>query len=97
MGPLFVLVFWGILLTPVALLLGGGVSFLAPFLYYRLCGVPPDKRRRGFLFRGSIIFLFTVLFIPSICMLGFVLSFSNADDYWNYQGAFDFWRMPLEE
>ncbi|MEN6335537.1 MAG: hypothetical protein ABFE01_14905 [Phycisphaerales bacterium] len=96
MGPLFVMLFWAILLTPIAILLGVMLSFVAPFIYYQVRSTPLEKRRRGVPFRSVIAVGFTVLFVPSTCIFLLFLSFAGSDDYWNYRGAFDYWRMPLE-
>ncbi len=96
MGPPFVMIFWAVLLTPIAVLIGVPLSFLGPSIYYTIRGTPRGERRRGYRFRCGWTALFTVLFVPAMCTLGLILSFAGSDNYWEYQGAFDYWRMPLE-
>jgi hypothetical protein len=95
-GPVFVILFWAILLTPVGLVIGGTLSFLGPFTYYRARRVPPEKRKRGWAFRARFTAVFTLVFVQLMCAIGLVMSYWGSGDYWNYQGAFDYWRMPLE-
>ena len=40
MGPPFVMIFWAVLLTPIAVLIGVPLSFLGPFIYYTIRGTP---------------------------------------------------------
>jgi hypothetical protein len=88
--------FWAICLTPFAVVIGGVLSFLVPFIYYGVRGTPPEERKSGWRFRSGLAVLFTVLFVPLVCALGFFASYADSGDYWNYRGAFDYFRMPLE-
>ena len=97
MGPLFVIILWVLILTPIGLILGLLLSFIGFPVFHRLRKTPIEKRKTGWLRRLLVAFLFTMLFIPTICGLGLYLSFKDQDNYWEYHGAFDFWRMPLEE
>ena len=95
MGSLSI-VFWALLLSPVAFLIGVPLSYLVPALFYRFRKVPLDKREIGCLARGFLAIVFTLAIVGGVCISGVILTFARSDDYWNYQGAFDYWRMPLE-
>ena len=97
MGPLFVIIFWAILLTPAGLVLGLVLSFIGFPVFHRLRKTPAEKRNTGCLQRILAAYLFTVVFVPTICGLGLYLSYKDQNNFWEYKGAFDFWRMPLEE
>jgi hypothetical protein len=97
MGPLFVIIFWAIILTPVGFLIGaclflGGIKFA-----YWLFKIPKEKRRISLLWRFVLTIVFTIIFVPTMCAVGIYLMEKDTDDYWNSRGAWDYWRMPLEE
>jgi len=96
MGAGFVILFWLVLLTPIGVLIGVILSFFVPIVYYEIRGTPRDKRKRGFLLHCGFAIVFGMLFAPSVCALLVFLSSVGSGDYWNYQGAFDYYRMPLE-
>lgn len=97
MGPLFVVIFWAVLLTPIGFGLGLLLSFIGFPVFHTLKRTPVDERNTSYARRRRVASVFTVLFVPTICGLGLYLSYKDEGDYWEYQGAFDFWRMPLEE
>jgi len=97
MGPLFVIIFWAIILTPIVFLIGACLSFLGvPFIYW-LFKIPKEKRRIGLLCKFGLTMFFAVVFVPTICAVGIYLMEKDVDDYLNSKGAWDYWRMPLEE
>ncbi len=96
MGIGFIMIFWLIFLTPIGVVIGAILSFVVPVLYYEIRRTPPEKRRRGLLFHCGFTVVFAMLFAPSVCGLLFFLASVGSDDYWNYEGAFDYYRMPLE-
>jgi len=97
MGPLFVIIFWSFILTPVGLVLGLLLSFIGIPIFHRVRRTPVEKRKTGFLRKLLVAFCFSLVFVPAMLVFGFCISYTNPDNYWEYQGAFDFWRMPLEE
>lgn len=97
MGPLFVIIFWAIMLTPIGFLIGACLFFGGIQLAYWLFKVPKEKRRISLLWRFVLTIVFTVIFVPTMCAVGIYLAEKDTDDYWKSQGAWDYWRMPLEE
>lgn len=97
MGAGFVIIFWAIMLAPIGFLIGSCLSFLGIPFAYRLFKIPKEKRRIGLFWRFVFTIVFTVIFVPTICAVGIYLMEKDIDDYWNSQGAWDYWRMPLEE
>jgi hypothetical protein len=97
MGPGCVVFLWAIVLAPVGMVLG----FLFSYVYLPLrewfVGPPVEVRKPGCGRRTGIGCLFTILFVPAVCGFLIFLSFKDENNYWAYEGAFDFWRMPLEE
>jgi hypothetical protein len=85
------------LLTPVGLILGLLLSFIGFPLFHKLRKTPDGIKKAGCLKKILAAFLFTVVFVPTIIGLGLWLSYKDQNNFWEYQGAFDFWRMPLEE
>jgi hypothetical protein len=90
------MLFWLIFLTPIGIVIGVILSFVAPLLYYEIRRTPAEKRKRGLVFHCGFAVVFAALFAPSVCALVAFLSSIGVNDYWNYEGAFDYWRMPLE-
>ncbi|MHC4585076.1 MAG: hypothetical protein ACYS3N_11130 [Planctomycetota bacterium] len=97
MGPLFVIIFWVIILIPIGFIIGAFLFFGGiPFIYWIL-KVPKEKRRIGLLWRFLLTIIFPVIFVPTMCVVGIYLMEKDTDDYWKSKGAWDYWRMPLEE
>ncbi|OGV61497.1 MAG: hypothetical protein A2283_12745 [Lentisphaerae bacterium RIFOXYA12_FULL_48_11] len=97
MGAGFVVIFWAIILTPIGFIGGLLLSYVAIPIYYRLFGIAEEKRRIIGFKKFGLSVLFTIVFVPSMCGLGIYLMERDVDNYWESQGAWDFWRMPLEE
>jgi hypothetical protein len=95
-GAGFVVLFWLIVFTPIGVVLGAILSFVVPVVYYGIRRTPAEKRKRGFRFHCGFAVIFGILFAPAVCALLLFLSFVNSGDYWNHEGAFDYYRMPLE-
>lgn len=91
MSASFVILFWMVLLAPVGFLLG--LVFVC--VGGRIFGVP--KKRLGCAAKVGLAVLFSGAFVVVMCGLGIYAMEKDSDDYWEYQGAWDFWRMPLEE
>lgn len=95
MGGGIVVIIWAILLIPIGVSLGTFIFYvLIPFIYLlRKTQKEEQKFKRKFL----LSILFTVIFVPSMCGFGIYLMVKDVNDYWKSQGAWDYWRMPLEE
>jgi len=96
MGPLLVIIFWAILLTPIGLFLGLVLMFTGTSILYRFRNTPKEKRLSGWAKFGFSI-LFMMAFVPLMCTLGIYMMEKDTNNYWKSQGAWDYWRMPLEE
>ena len=97
MGILFLIIYLAIILTPIGFLIGaclclGWVQFI-----YWLFKVPKEKRSINLLWRFILTIVFTVIFVLTMCIGIYLIIGIDTDDYWNSQGAGDYWRMPLEE
>ncbi len=59
---------------------------------------PAKEEKSGCLPKLIYAIVFSILFPVFICViaLGYEI-YSSTFDYWGYEGAYDFWRMPLEE
>ena len=86
-----------IILTPIGFLIGACLFFGGIQFTYWVFKVPKEKRRIGLLWRFVLTIVFTVIFVPTMCAVGIYLAEKDTDDYWNSKGAWDYWRMPLEE
>ena len=97
MGAGLVIVFSAIVLMPIGLVFGLLFSFVGLPVFRWLRRVPAEKRKRSVRARLHAACLFAVVFVVVICGLGIYNSCKDQGNYWEYRGAFDFWRMPLEE
>ena len=95
MGSLFIVV-WGLILSPIALLMGVVLSYFIPYLCGRFRHTPTDNRQIGCLTRGAWALFFAVILEFVACASYLLVSFPQSNDYWNYAGVGDYWRMPLE-
>jgi hypothetical protein len=97
MGPLFVLVTLSIVLFPVGVVVGFILSFLAVPIFHRVRNTPKEDRRIGIPRRLRVSAAFAFVFMVAVLGIGLCDSYKDVNDYWRYEGAFDFFRMPLEE
>lgn len=96
MAPSFTILFWAVLLAPVGLFLGLVLLFTSMPILYRLRNTPKEKQ----LSEWTIFWLsvrFAIIFVVGMCIIGVYMMGKDVDNYWESQGAWDYWRMPLEE
>ena len=92
------IIFWFVVLTPVGLILGLLLSPIGFRILYALRGIPVEEKTTGCWAKFIAAVLFCIVFVPStLAFLILYLPFRDEDNFWEYKGAFDYWRMPLEE
>ena len=96
MGPIIVIIFWAILLAPLGLFLGLVLMFAGTSILYRFRNTPKEKRLSAWAKFGFSV-LFTMAFVPVMCIFGIYMMEKDTNNYWKSEGAWDYWRMPLEE
>jgi hypothetical protein len=96
MGPALVIIFWAILLTPLGLFLGLVLMFSGTSILYFFHSTPKEKRLSGWA-KFGFSFLFTMAFVPVMCIFGIYMMEKDTNNYWESEGAWYYWRMPIEE
>jgi len=91
-------VFWGVLFAPVAFVMGVGLSYLIPAIKSRTKRHPAAEENKpvGCLTRGAQALLFAFIIDVGVCICGVAIVAVRSNNYWEYDGCGDFWRMPLE-
>jgi len=97
MGPLVDLIFVGAVLFPYGLVIGLPLSLVGIPVLHRIRNTPKGKRRVGVRRRLRISAAFASVFVVVVLGDALFRMYKDQDDYWRYEGAFDFFRMPLEE
>jgi hypothetical protein len=97
MGPPIVLILLSVVLFPIGLGLGLLLSLVGIPILHRVRHTPKDKRRVGVRRRLRISAAFASAFVVAVLGIGLFVSYKDFNDYWRYRGAFDYYRMPLEE
>lgn len=97
MGPLIDLIFVGAVLFPYGFIIGLLLSLVGIPALHRIRNTPKDKRCMGVRRRLRISAAFASVFVVVVLGDALFRMYKDQDDYWRYEGAFDFYRMPLEE